>query len=104
MAIGRPTVVGDLDKAIIRRYIKRNIAKISYCYEKALLASPDIVGVINVQFFIAPTGKVTTANASGVSTEVASCVAGVIRSIEFPTPKGGGGVQVNYPFTFRPTG
>ena len=29
-------------------------------------------------------------------------VAGVIKNIEFPKPKGGGGVQVNYPFTFRP--
>ena len=36
--------------------------------------------------------------------DIARCVAGVISSIEFPKPKGGGGVQVNYPFTFRPTG
>jgi hypothetical protein len=28
----------------------------------------------------------------------------VIHAIEFPKPKGGGGVQVNYPFTFRPAG
>jgi hypothetical protein len=28
----------------------------------------------------------------------------VIKGIEFPKPKGGGGVQVNYPFTFRPEG
>jgi hypothetical protein len=47
---------------------------------------------------------VATSNASGVDPEVSSCVAGVIKSIEFPKPKGGGGVQVNYPFTFRPTG
>ena len=35
---------------------------------------------------------------------VSGCVAGVIKGIEFPKPKGGGGVQVNYPFNFRPTG
>ena len=35
---------------------------------------------------------------------MSSCVAGVIKGIEFPKPKGGGGVQVNYPFNFRPTG
>jgi len=102
--IGQPTSVGDLDKAIIRRYIKRNIQKITYCYEKQLLASPALEGTVGTQFFISPSGTVTTANASGVNAEVANCVAGVIKSIEFPKPKGGGGVQVNYPFNFRPTG
>jgi len=40
----------------------------------------------------------------GVDGEVASCVADVIKNIEFPKPKGGGGVQVNYPFTFHAAG
>jgi hypothetical protein len=102
--MGQPNSVGDLDKAIIRRYIKRNIAKIAYCYEKTLLAKPGIEGTVNTQFFITPKGDVAAANATGVDPEVATCVAGVIKAIEFPKPKGGGGVQVNYPFTFRPTG
>jgi pSer/pThr/pTyr-binding forkhead associated (FHA) protein len=102
--IGQPSAVGDLDKAIIRRYIKRNIAKITYCYEKQLLAKPGLQGTVSTQFFISPNGTVASANASGVDGEVASCVAGVLKAIEFPKPKGGGGVQVNYPFTFRPTG
>jgi len=42
-----------------------------------------------------------TRAASGVDPDVASCVAGVIKKIEFPKPKGGGNVQVNYPFVFR---
>jgi hypothetical protein len=57
-----------------------------------------------VQFFIAPSGKVASASGAGVNANVASCVAAVIKGIEFPKPKGGGGVQVNYPFTFRPEG
>ena len=100
--IGIPQSIGDLDKAIIRRYIKRNILKITYCYEKALLATPDLEGTVTTQFFISPTGAVSTASATGVSPEVASCVAGVIKGIEFPKPRGGGGVQVNYPFRFSP--
>jgi pSer/pThr/pTyr-binding forkhead associated (FHA) protein len=102
--IGQPSAVGDLDKAIIRRYIKRNISKITYCYEKQLLAKPGLTGTVSTQFFISPNGTVASANASGVDGAVASCVAGVLKAIEFPKPKGGGGVQVNYPFTFRPTG
>jgi len=102
--IGQPSAVGDLDKAIIRRYIKRNISKITYCYEKQLLAKPGLQGTVATQFFISPNGTVASANASGVDPDVSSCVAGVLKGIEFPKPKGGGGVQVNYPFTFRPTG
>ena len=44
VSIGQPNAQGDLDKAIIRRYIKRNIQKITYCYEKQLLAKPGLVG------------------------------------------------------------
>src|SRR5262249_5861793 len=56
------------------------------------------------QFFIAPSGMVTNATAAGVDPDVAACVADVIKGIEFPKPRGGGGVVVNYPFTFRPAG
>ena len=104
VSIGQPNAQGDLDKAIIRRYIKRNIQKITYCYEKQLLAKPGLSGTVSTQFFISPNGNVTASNGSGVDPEVSSCVADVIRGIEFPKPKGGGGVQVNYPFTFRPAG
>ena len=94
---------GDLDKEIIRRYIKRDLQKIQYCYEKELLVKPGLAGTLVVQFFIAPDGKVNAATGAGVNANVADCVAGVIKSIEFPKPKGGGGVQVNYPFTFKTT-
>jgi hypothetical protein len=104
VSIGQPNATGDLDKAIIRRYIKRNIQKITYCYEKQLLAKPGLAGTVQTQFFITPNGNVATASGSGVDPEVANCVADVIHGIEFPKPKGGGGVQVNYPFTFRPAG
>ncbi|HET9992998.1 MAG TPA: AgmX/PglI C-terminal domain-containing protein, partial [Kofleriaceae bacterium] len=104
VSIGQPNAQGDLDKAIIRRYIKRNIQKITYCYEKQLLAKPGLSGTVSTQFFISPNGNVTVSTGSGVDPEVSSCVADVIHGIEFPKPKGGGGVQVNYPFTFRPAG
>lgn len=101
VSLGQPNAAGDLDKAIIRRYIKRNLPKITYCYEKALLTKPSLAGTVTAKFFIAPNGSVASSEASGVDPTVASCVAQVIKGIEFPKPKGGGGVQVNYPFTFR---
>jgi FHA domain len=99
--IGQPTGTGDLDRAIIRRYIKRNLDKISYCYEHELLAHPSMEGTVTVSFFISPTGAVTGSAGKGFDATVASCVADVVGNIEFPRPNGGGGVQVNYPFTFH---
>jgi outer membrane biosynthesis protein TonB len=101
VSIGQPNAQGDLDKAIIRRYIKRNQQKIQYCYEKELLAKPIISGTVMTNFLITPNGNVSSSTGSGVDPEVANCVANVIKNIEFPKPKGGGNVQVNYPFIFR---
>ena len=95
------TAAGELDKEIIRRFIKRNIQKIQYCYEKQLLVTPGIKGTIHTHFFITPSGKVSSATGEGFDPTVASCVAGVIQQIQFPKPKGGGGVAVNYPFVFH---
>lgn len=103
VSIGSPTANGDLDKAIIRRYIKRNLAKIQYCYEKELLAKPSLSGTVQTTFLIMPNGTVSSASGNGVDATVASCVAGVVKAIEFPKPKNGGSVQVNYPFIFRST-
>ena len=104
VSIGQPSAEGDLDKAIIRRYIKRNIQKIQYCYEKQLLAKPALAGTVSAQFFITPNGTVAQSTGNGLDPDVASCVAEVIKNIEFPKPKGGGGVQVNYPFNFHSSG
>lgn len=102
--LGRPISEGDLDKAIIKRYIKRQVDKIAYCYEKQLLANPGLGGTVNVQFLIAANGSVQSASGAGVSGDVSSCVASVIKNISFPAPRNGGTVQVNYPFNFHRAG
>jgi hypothetical protein len=54
-----------------------------------------------VTFLISGSGMVQSSVAKGVAPEVASCVASVIQSIQFPAPGDGGSVQVNYPFRFH---
>ena len=97
--VGTPIVKGQLDVEIIKRYIKRNLSKISYCYEKELLAQPSIGGALATAFEIGSDGKVTAASAKGIDGDVESCVAGVIKSIEFPKPSDSKPVSVSYPFT-----
>lgn len=99
--LGTPTSGGNLDKAIIKRYIKRAQSKIAYCYESELLARPTLEGQVQVSFMISGSGTVMSASGQGMDGKVASCVAGVIKNISFPKPTDGGNVQVNYPFTFH---
>jgi hypothetical protein len=101
ISVGIPIAQGDLDKATIRAKVRKHKLRLTYCYEKTLLAKPTLTGTVMVQFIIRPNGKVASASSSGVDPDLASCVAEVIKKIEFPKPKGGGNVQVSYPFIFR---
>jgi FHA domain len=101
-----PTAISGngLDKSIIKRYIKRSEASISYCYEKELLAHPGLSGTVTIQFLISTTGDVQSSTGQGFDSNVASCVANVVKTINFPAPKDGSNVTVNYPFTFKTAG
>ena len=105
VTIGAPMVAaGSLDKTLIRRYLRRRLDSIRYCYEKRLPASPKLAGTVTVHFTVdSAAGRVVAASADGLGDAgVEACVAGVIREIEFPRTEDGGAVQINYPFTFVP--
>jgi outer membrane biosynthesis protein TonB len=106
VSIGQPNATPSdaLDKAIIRRYIKRNIQKITYCYERVLADKPALSGTLTTKFTINADGRVTSSAASGLDPKVESCVAQTVQAIEFPKPKDSKTVDVVYPFTFRPSG
>ncbi|MBA2539482.1 MAG: AgmX/PglI C-terminal domain-containing protein, partial [Deltaproteobacteria bacterium] len=92
--------IGGLDKAVVRRYVRRQLSKIEYCFVKELLGQPEIQGVVSTAFLIASDGSVQSSAANGVSEAVSTCVADVIKNIEFPRWEAGS-TQVHYPFTFR---
>lgn len=93
------SVTGGLDKAIVRRYIKRALPKITYCYEKQLLANPELQGTVEAAFLISVNGSVTSSTATGLSDEVNRCIAKVVADIAFPAAADL--VEVHYPFVFR---
>lgn len=101
--VGNAVATGDLDKNIIRRYIRRKLPRIRFCYEKVLIKKPSISGTVIVSFVISPQGTVSKAEAKGVDTAVSDCVAKTIRTTQFPKPANGGSVTVRYPFTFTPS-
>jgi hypothetical protein len=104
---GTPTIMGSLDKELIRKVIEAHKAQIRYCYEKELVRTPGLFGKIDMEWTIGGDGlvkdskpKTSTMN----NPEVERCIAQKIRTWEFPKPKGGGIVIVRYPFVFKTSG
>jgi len=105
VAIGNSSSAGELDPNTIRRYIRRKLPAIRHCYERQLVTRQDLAGTVVTQFQISPMGVVQGASAGGMGDKsVESCVADAVRAIQFPKPKGGGMVNVRYPFIFQPAG
>ena len=95
-----PIVSGDIDKAIIKRVVKKRNKQYAACYEKALKAKPTLEGTTTVKFTIAESGHVIEAAGSGLDPDVDTCVANEFKQLEFPKAHGGN-VIVSYPIRFK---
>lgn len=103
---GDPIVIGALGKAEIDAVIKRHLSSIRYCYERQLSRAPDLAGKVSIKFVISKSGAVSRAviDSSTVNDEaLESCLQSRFLRMQFPEPKGGGIVIVNYPFLFAPS-
>lgn len=99
-------VDGGLDKSVIAAVIQNNLSQIKYCYERQLVAEPDLFGKVVMTWQInasgmveATTVKQTTLNSSAVE----QCMISKISGWKFPQPKNGTKVTVSYPFLFKST-
>lgn len=102
-----PTVMGSLDKELIRKVIHANRSQIRFCYESQLNRFPKLEGKVAVKFLISASGSVAkseVASSTANNAELEACVAGRVRTWVFPKPKGGGVVVVTYPFIFKQSG
>jgi hypothetical protein len=99
---GKIIYIGSLSREEIQRVMDRAMSRIRYCYERALTSSPDLEGKLTVLFQIAGTGDVASVSKvqSTLTNDVDGCVQRVLHSLKFPTPQGGGTVNVTYPFVF----
>jgi hypothetical protein len=93
---------GGLEREIVRRVVRRNEAKVRFCYEQALQADAELAGRVELKFLISPSGAVQSATVlrTEVGREVGECIARAVRRISFPAPDGGI-VAVSYSWTFR---
>lgn len=96
---------GSLSRSAIQQTIRKNFSRIKYCYEKELRLHPEIAGKIFAHFKIGPDGTVVESEVSGPEAfnAVSQCTNAIVLEMVFPAPKGGGIVNVHYPFVFSAT-
>jgi hypothetical protein len=104
---GPTTVIGGLDREIIRRVIRAHMNEFRYCYERELVRAPELSGRVVTSFIIGRDGRVMTAGTRESTmppSGVPGCLSQILQRLSFPAPEGGGIVQVSYPFLFQPAG
>ncbi len=106
IVVGHAKIVGSLDKETIRRTIRSQLNQVRNIYEQALKATPGLKGRVVVRMTIGEDGKVLKVQIDSStlnSAEVAAGLLKVIKTWTFPKTRGGGVVEVNYPFVFKST-
>jgi TonB family protein len=104
---GNVTVAGGLDRAEVLKVIQRHASEIKFCYEQSLQKSPGLAGKVSMAWTIEASGTVQEANvaeSSIGSAEVEKCMSERIRRWKFPEPRGGGVVDITFPWNFKPAG
>ena len=100
--------MGSIDADAIDAAIRAHQDEFRLCYEREINAEhPNIGGRVGTTFVIGGTGRVNEAGIESTSLKNANverCIVTVIKRIDFPMPRGGGIVQVSYPFKFSPVG
>jgi len=103
--VGAAEVDGSVDSKSISKIVKRNARAVKRCYEKGLLANPNLKGKVSVTIMINMRGRVESvdigANTLG-DASVTRCIKGVVRRWRFPKPDGGP-ASVTFPFVFSPS-
>ncbi|WP_146658188.1 VIT domain-containing protein [Enhygromyxa salina] len=98
-------ISGSLDRDIIRRIVRAHINEVRSCYNAGLVADPNLMGRVAIEFTIAANGKVgaATVNTNTTGNEaVGQCIAKAAKKWQFPKWTGGGEVRVAYPFNLSP--
>jgi Ca-activated chloride channel family protein len=101
----KPTIMGSLDKDIIRRIVRAHINEVRSCYNTALAMDPNVVGTVSIEMTIDADGKISTSIVGTNNTgdeAVGQCIAKAVKKWTFPKPAGGGTVKVTYPFVLSP--
>jgi TonB family protein len=107
MDTGGSSVDEGLTKDEVGEVIHRHLSEVRYCYESAMLRTPDVEGKLMTNFVIGPNGMVKSTEVKSSSLPDArldDCILRRLATWKFPLPRGGIDVAVTYPFIFKTLG
>ncbi|HEY6729229.1 MAG TPA: AgmX/PglI C-terminal domain-containing protein [Polyangiaceae bacterium] len=92
---------------VIQQVVLDNRARFRACYDAVQDKEPEIQGDIVIHFVLDSAGRVregtlNEARSTLKHPEVAKCIIGELRKVQFPASSKGLETQVNYPFNFNP--
>lgn len=102
--LGPGKVRGALDKAVVRRVLRRHLAAVDYCYlSKVPPGKEPKPGSLWVSFAIGGTGKCRRVKVStgGLSKRIGKCVAKVLGRVVYPAPADSKPVHVRWKLIFK---
>jgi pSer/pThr/pTyr-binding forkhead associated (FHA) protein len=93
-----------LSRDQVLKAIQPYLGKIQSCYERSMLSDPNLAGVIDFEWVISASGKVSSVgikkNSVAGGEQLGECVSGVIQSIKFPNASNGEQTYPNISFPF----
>lgn len=98
----KPTVVGAIDAATIRRVVGRELVDVRRCYNQGLTANSSIHGRVLVAWVIAASGQIESARVAESTVfdpEVGDCIARAAEQWRFPASSDGASVEVSQAFS-----
>jgi hypothetical protein len=104
-AKAKEALVGEIDPALIERYIKQNRYQLQLCYELALRRNEAASGTMEWRWRIDSRGVISDVAlvASAIKDQsMIQCIQRKISAWSFPRPRRGS-VEVSYPFEFSPS-
>ena len=107
MDIANSTVDEGLTKDEVGQVIHQHLSEVRYCYESAMIRTPDIEGKLVVDFTVGGTGVVKTAEAKTSTLpdpRLDDCILRRLRHLEVPASPRRRGRSVTYPFIFKTLG
>ena len=96
-------VAGEIDRVAILQALKRNQSKFQRCYQTSLNTKSSLQGNLEMQWLISSSGRGRQARALNDqigSSALVSCVAGVLKRLNFPEPPSGQTPKVTFTFRF----
>lgn len=100
-------IKGGLGAEAVHAVVRAALPRLRACYQGALKGAPKLAGRLGVKFTINASGAVESASSSQstiTDAPMTKCVLDVTHSLVFPSPNGGGSVQVWYPIDFTTAG